>query len=76
LAPVGGTAGGICSRAALAALPRSLGNGQPTRGTSASHGGADAQDTQWLSFPAPNPPAWLSPYGGTLAKAFQVLAAT
>ena len=33
------------------------------------HTGAAAQDTKWLQFRAHNPPAWLAPYGDTLAKA-------
>jgi hypothetical protein len=33
------------------------------------HTGAAAQDTKWLRFQANNAPAWLSPYGDTLAKA-------
>jgi len=33
------------------------------------HTGAGAQDTQWLSFPASDPPSWLAEYGGTLAGA-------
>jgi hypothetical protein len=33
------------------------------------HTGASGQDTKWLRFQATNPPAWLEPFGGTLAAA-------
>jgi hypothetical protein len=33
------------------------------------HSGASARETRWLRFPAGDPPAWLRPYGGTLASA-------
>lgn len=32
------------------------------------HGGAQGVDTKWLSFQAVNPPAWLTPYGGSLRR--------
>jgi len=32
------------------------------------HGGTAGRDTRWLSFPASNPPSWLSPFGGTLSQ--------
>jgi len=37
------------------------------------HTGRSGRDTFWLSFSAANPPDWLSPCGGTLAQAFQVI---
>jgi len=40
----------------------------PRPGLSYQHGGADGRDTKWLSFEAINPPSWLKPFGGTLAK--------
>jgi len=35
-------------------------------GLSGQHGGASAEDTAWLSFPATAPPAWLAGHGGKL----------
>lgn len=37
-------------------------------GLSHQHGGSAGQDTFWLAFEAENPPAWLKPFGGTLAE--------
>jgi len=37
------------------------------------HGGAGGRDTAWLSFPPDNPYPWISPYGGRLRDAIQVL---
>lgn len=37
------------------------------------HGGAAGTDTRWLRFPAADPPAWLSDFGGTLGEAYEVL---
>lgn len=42
-------------------------------GLTGQHGGAAARDTAWLSFPASDPPAWLAPFGGTLAAAYGLL---
>ena len=43
--------------------------------TPGQHGGAEGEDTHWLSFPVDAPPTWLEPYGGTLAKAYGILKA-
>jgi hypothetical protein len=43
-------------------------------GHTGQHTGAAGTETAWLGFPADNPPAWLEPYGGTLAKVAEVLA--
>ena len=37
------------------------------------HAGKAGTDTFWLSFPATNPPGWLSSCGGALTEAFKVL---
>jgi hypothetical protein len=37
------------------------------------HKGAAGRDTKWLLFPATEPPAWLKPYGGQLARAKKAL---
>lgn len=39
------------------------------------HGGAAGMDTQWLSFPADNPPAWVRAYGGTLSQVAALISA-
>jgi hypothetical protein len=39
------------------------------------HGGAEGLDTKWLSFQADSPPAWLSPFGGTLNQVASLIAA-
>jgi hypothetical protein len=39
------------------------------------HGGQRGSDTKWLSFRAASPPEWLSPYGGTLSQALEVMRA-
>lgn len=38
------------------------------------HGGQAGTDTRWLSFPADEPPEWLTPYGGSLIAAYELLA--
>lgn len=42
-------------------------------GHTPQHGGRTGTDTFWLSFAPTNPPQWLEPCGGTLAKANAVL---
>ena len=42
-------------------------------GHTPQHRGKAGTDTYWLSFPAAEPPEWLSSCGGTLAQAFEVL---
>ncbi len=42
-------------------------------GHTGQHTGRSGSDTAWLSFPAADPPAWIAPFGGTLAAAWQVL---
>ena len=37
------------------------------------HGGQRGRDTVWLSFDPDNAPSWLSPYGGTLSRAADVV---
>ena len=37
------------------------------------HGGKEGKDTKWLSFPADSPPAWLAPYGGSLAAVLDLV---
>jgi len=37
------------------------------------HGGVNGKDTRWLDFPAASPPAWLTPYGGSLADAVKII---
>ncbi len=39
------------------------------------HGGKEGKDTKWLSFPAASPPAWLAPYGGSLARVLDIVKA-
>jgi hypothetical protein len=39
------------------------------------HTGSSGKDTAWLSFKAGAPYDWMRPYGGTLAEAWDVLAA-
>jgi hypothetical protein len=39
----------------------------PREGLSHQHGGSSGVDTMWLSFPASNPPGWMSSFGGTLS---------
>jgi len=34
------------------------------------HGGATGSDTAWITVSPAQPPAWLSPYGGTLSTGF------
>jgi len=43
-------------------------------GLTHQHGGRAGHDTMWLQFHSTNPPAWLSPFGGTLAAAYQHIA--
>ena len=42
-------------------------------GHTPQHTGAGGTDTFWLSVVAADPPAWLSPYGGSLTRAFERL---
>jgi len=42
-------------------------------GHTPQHAGKAGTDTFWLSFPVTHPPVWLSPCGGTLAQAFDIL---
>ncbi len=37
------------------------------------HGGQAGRDTKWLSFPADDPPDWLTPYGGTLTRVHDLI---
>ncbi len=37
------------------------------------HTGSAGQETAWFSVNPSNPPAWLAPFGGTLARAYLVL---
>ena len=37
------------------------------------HGGSAGRDTKWLSFPADDPPEWLSPFGGTLTMVHRLI---
>ena len=45
----------------------------PREGLSHQHGGTRGADTMWLSFPASNPPDWLSEFGGTLSAVRELL---
>jgi len=45
-------------------------------GHTPQHTGAGGTDTFWISVPRDDPPQWLKPYGGTLAKTFQLLLST
>lgn len=47
---------------------------QEREGLSGQHRGQAAQDTSWLSVDPRNPPAWLAPYGGSIAQLDVVLA--
>lgn len=42
-------------------------------GHTPQHAGKAGTDTFWLSFPATNPPGWLSQCGGSLTQAFSIL---
>lgn len=42
-------------------------------GHTPQHTGAGGTDTFWLSVVADDPPDWLSPYGGSLSRAFERL---
>ena len=37
------------------------------------HKGREGSDTFWLSFPANNPPQWLTECGGSLSEAFHII---
>lgn len=37
------------------------------------HGGKEGKDTRWLSFQARSVPAWLGPYGGSLADVLKIV---
>lgn len=39
------------------------------------HGGKEGKDTKWLSFQANQVPAWLTPYGGSLASVLKIVQA-
>lgn len=42
-------------------------------GHTPQHTGAGGTDTFWLSFPADQHPVWLEPFGGSLARALEIL---
>ncbi|MFB3882812.1 MAG: hypothetical protein ACE149_16230 [Armatimonadota bacterium] len=44
-------------------------------GHTPQHAGRRGTDTFWLSFPAGDPPEWLSTCGGTLARVYELLRA-
>lgn len=57
-------------------IPKAVLMERPFRlGISAQHGGQAGRDTAWLQFPAIRPPEWMAEFGGTLARAYQLLAA-
>jgi len=42
-------------------------------GHTPQHAGKAGADTFWTTFPASNPPDWLSPLGGTMSQVYQVM---
>jgi len=54
------------------AIPKDLLLKMP-KGVTHQHGGRAGTDTYWLSFKPSAPLEWLSQYGGTLSRAFEVI---
>lgn len=57
-------------------VPKAVLMERPFRpGIAGQHGGQAGTDTAWLAFQVTQPPAWLSEFGGTLARVYPLLAA-